>query len=60
VTGLLTPYGDSDALAAAIRRLYHNPELRVRCATAARTRANSFTIPRMIEGVAAVLDRQKS
>lgn len=42
-TGLLVPQGDVDALAAAIRELLENPELRERLGEAARERAQLFT-----------------
>jgi glycosyltransferase involved in cell wall biosynthesis len=41
-TGFLTPPGDSDALAVALRRLLDDSELRTRMASAARRRAEHF------------------
>jgi len=54
-TGLLVPYDDKTAIVSGIRRLLESPDLRVRLAHAAHARALSFTLPRMIEGVAKVL-----
>lgn len=55
VTGLVTPAGDSPALAAAIRRLLDDPALRQRMGEAGRARvAAEFTFERMLERIEAV------
>jgi glycosyltransferase involved in cell wall biosynthesis len=53
-SGLLVPPGDSTALAAAIRRLLVEPDLRRRLASAARARVErEFSAEDMVRGVAA-------
>ena len=42
-SGLLVPVGDVDALAAAMRRLVEQPDLRARLGAGARVRAERFT-----------------
>jgi rhamnosyl/mannosyltransferase len=50
VTGLTVPVGDVDALAAALRRIIADDELRARLGAQAQERAlRDFTIPRMVE-----------
>lgn len=49
VDGLLTPYGDVDALAAALLRYLDEPDFRRRAAEAARTRAAEFSVRRYAE-----------
>jgi glycosyltransferase involved in cell wall biosynthesis len=44
-TGLLVPPGDEAALADALRRLVHSPELRREMGTAARARAERLWAP---------------
>jgi len=46
VDGLLSPYGDADALAAAIVRFLDDAQLRDRTGGAARRRAHDFTVQR--------------
>jgi glycosyltransferase involved in cell wall biosynthesis len=49
VSGLLVPPGDASALAAAMRRLVEDPELRVRLGSAARNRAErQYSRPVMV------------
>lgn len=58
VNGVLTPPGDEDALAAAIRRLAADPALRMRLAGAARRTAQErFTIEENVRRVARHLQR---
>lgn len=50
VSGIVVPPGDADALAAAMRRLYDEPELRARLGSAARRRiAEDFNIADTVE-----------
>lgn len=53
--GLIVPPGDTEALAAAIARLGADPELRRRCADAARARAATMSWDAAAERVAEVL-----
>ena len=46
IDGLLSPYGDPDALAQSILQLLDDPELRSRVGSAARERAQDFTVRR--------------
>ncbi|HVS84787.1 MAG TPA: glycosyltransferase [Gaiellaceae bacterium] len=58
-TGLLYPPGDVDALAAALRTLADDPDLRARLGAAARERAHDFapeTVARLLESVYANLE----
>ena len=43
VNGLLTPYGDADALASAVLRYLDDPEFAQQAGTAARVRAQDFS-----------------
>lgn len=54
--GLLTPPGDVEALASAMRRLARDPELRGRLAGAARTRAQDFWPERIVPSVVGVYE----
>jgi glycosyltransferase involved in cell wall biosynthesis len=49
--GLVAPAGDADALAARIRSLAENPELRERLGRAAREDVGGFTYRAWVEGV---------
>jgi glycosyltransferase involved in cell wall biosynthesis len=50
ITGLLVPPRDPDALAQAITRLLHDPDLRLQMGQAGRERvASHFTVARMVE-----------
>jgi glycosyltransferase involved in cell wall biosynthesis len=51
VDGLLTPSGSVDALAAALRRLAGDPELRDRLGRSARTAAGRYTPARTAQGL---------
>jgi glycosyltransferase involved in cell wall biosynthesis len=52
LTGLTVPPGDADALAAALRRLLGDDELRARLGSQARERALAeFTVARMVDEV---------
>jgi glycosyltransferase involved in cell wall biosynthesis len=57
-TGLVTPQRDAAALAARLRSLHHNPQLREALGAAARERVSDFTyaawVTGMREGLAAV------
>ena len=56
-SGLLVPSGDSDGLAAALRRIAGAPELRARLGTAARRRVESeFSAVSSTERVMAVYE----
>ncbi len=56
-TGLLVPLGDEAALAAAVRRLASEPELRTRLGAAARAHvAATFGMDRMVAEYAALYD----
>ena len=58
VDGLLTPPEDVGALAAAIRRLAHDPALRRRLSAAARERIRTeLTIERMVDRMNEMYDR---
>jgi glycosyltransferase involved in cell wall biosynthesis len=54
-TGLVYPAGDIDALAACLRRLMDQPDLRLRLAAAGRARARSFGPHEFASTVAAAL-----
>lgn len=60
VDGLLTPRGDAAALAAALRRLADDPQLRRRLGSAARDRASAYSSERvavaMLDAYRATLD----
>ncbi len=49
--GLLAPYGDAPALAAAIGRFLDDPALAARCGAKARVRARDFDEPRYARAV---------
>lgn len=60
VDGLLTPFGDAEAMAAAIERLFRDPTLRESIGAAARMRAAAFSdaayaasVVRLLRSVAA-------
>ena len=53
--GLVVPAGDRDALAAALRRLHEEPELRRRMGGQARRDAAAFTFEAWADGMAAAL-----
>jgi glycosyltransferase involved in cell wall biosynthesis len=56
-TGLVVPPGDADALAAALRRLLADDDLRARMGARARERVlESFTVDAMVERTLAVYD----
>jgi FkbM family methyltransferase len=55
VDGLLSPYGDSEALARAILRFLDDPDLRKRVGSLARERANDFTVRRYATEFGAVI-----
>lgn len=55
MNGLLTPYGDAPALAAAVRRYLDNPKLARKIGDAARTRAQEFSTRRYAENCVAAL-----
>jgi glycosyltransferase involved in cell wall biosynthesis len=55
VTGLLTPYGDSAALAAAINRYLDDPAFAARIGTAARNRAQLFSVDNYARNVVAAI-----
>jgi glycosyltransferase involved in cell wall biosynthesis len=55
VDGLLVAYGDSAALAAAVRRYLEDPEFAKRVGTAARRRAAHFAGPRYAQNVITAL-----
>jgi glycosyltransferase involved in cell wall biosynthesis len=54
IQGLLVPPGDEAALAAALRRLLQDPDLRSRLGAAGRERVREFSMERMIEKTEAV------
>lgn len=55
-TGLLYPYGDIDALVAALRRLLLSPDLRLEMGSAGRMRVcSNYSIETYVEGVSRVL-----
>jgi glycosyltransferase involved in cell wall biosynthesis len=54
-TGLVVPAGDADALAAALRRLHGDPELRARLGSAAREAVRGYSHERWAEGMSAAL-----
>ena len=49
-TGLVVPAGDADALAAALRRLHDDPELRARLGAAGRAAVAAGPLPRRLGG----------
>jgi glycosyltransferase involved in cell wall biosynthesis len=53
--GLVVPHGDSEALAARIRALAQNPDLRQRLGEAAARDVQAFTFADWVEGVRAAL-----
>lgn len=53
VHGLLTPYGDANALCAAIEQYLRDPDLRERVSAAGRERARDFSVARYAQTVAA-------
>lgn len=55
VTGLLVPAGDPSALAAAIERLYREPEFAARLADAGRIRSEDFRWETTVERTEALL-----
>jgi glycosyltransferase involved in cell wall biosynthesis len=55
VTGLLTPYGDSAALAAAINRYLDDPAFAARIGAAARKRAQLFSVDNYARNVVAAI-----
>ena len=55
VHGLLTPYGDAPALAAAILRYLDDPDYAKQVGAAARQRAQEFSTRRYAENCGAVL-----
>ncbi len=55
VHGLLTPYGDAPALAAALGRYLENPDFAAQLGAAARTRALDFSTRRYAENCVAAL-----
>jgi glycosyltransferase involved in cell wall biosynthesis len=56
VTGLLTPPGDDEALAAAMAALADHPEKRRRFGDTARLRAARFDVSAMVESYAAFFE----
>jgi glycosyltransferase involved in cell wall biosynthesis len=54
-SGLVVPHGDSEALAARIRALARNPDLRERLGGTAARDVQAFTFARWVEGVRAAL-----
>jgi glycosyltransferase involved in cell wall biosynthesis len=57
VDGLLVPYGDSAALAAALRRYLDDPEFATGVGVAARRRATDFSAPRYADNVIAAIQQ---
>ena len=55
INGLLTPYGDAPALAAALGRYLENPDFAAQLGAAARTRALDFSTRRYAENCVAAL-----
>lgn len=54
-SGFLVPFDDAHALHDAVVRLIRNGEVRTSIIQAAKTQADSFSLPRMVEGIAQVL-----
>jgi glycosyltransferase involved in cell wall biosynthesis len=54
--GLLVPYGDADALGAALLRLATEPALAARLAAGARTEAEQHSWPGLVEATLAVFE----
>jgi glycosyltransferase involved in cell wall biosynthesis len=57
IDGLLSPYGEPQALATAINRLLDGPDLRNRMGEAARTRAQDFSVQRYAREFGAAISR---
>lgn len=53
--GLLVPFADEQAMAAALRRFLDDPALAARCASAARVRAREFSAERYAEAATAAI-----
>lgn len=60
VDGLVVPYGDPDALGAALARLVADDALRQRLAAAARKRAAEFPFSATVDGYARLVEEQAS
>ena len=54
-TGLVVPAGDAGALAAALRRLHDDPDLRTRLAAAGKQAASAYTFSRWAAGMSRAL-----
>jgi glycosyltransferase involved in cell wall biosynthesis len=53
--GLVVPQGDAEALAARLRALARNPDLRARLGSAARSDVGRFTYARWVDGMSRAL-----
>jgi len=60
VDGLVVPYGDPDALGAALARLIADEDLRLRLAQNARARAASFPFSATVDAYARLIEEQAS